>query len=575
MKVASKVFLLGALLLLAASTAYAAAPVVVAIPDMSINAGASTTLNVVAYDVDGDNITLTSSLPAWATLNAPTTGTGLVVTTITLNPTASDLGTVSGSVTATANGEATTEPFQLTVNASGTNLAPIVTAPANQTVNEGSNLTFTVTASDAEAITALAAAPLPAGATFTANASYTSGTFSWTPTSSQSGDYNVVFTASNALSGSATTHIHVVDVTGVNTNPDVTAPATQSVNEGQMVTFTVTATDANGDHVTLTASNVPSGATFTDNGNNTGTFTWTPGSTQSGSYTVTFTGNDGHGGTDAASTVITVNDVTGGGGGGTEATAKLLGAFNSHRKFLCFRIDPVNNGFDVRNVDLTTIRFSFGGTTIDAMTGKTSLDWSCESDSESDGEDRDAAALLHKDGGWDGDGDCGECDHEDCPSDTTGCTVSLRACFAMSDLRGLFGDQSIPDNLASATITGSLSTGGTFTATLGAPKVAGNGGDNGKGHEKHALHAKATPNPLNPQTKLTFTLSQAGRVRVLVYDARGRYVKTLLDENRYAGAQTLTWDGSDAHSRKVSSGMYLFRIVAPEGQDIQRVTVLK
>jgi flagellar hook assembly protein FlgD len=96
-----------------------------------------------------------------------------------------------------------------------------------------------------------------------------------------------------------------------------------------------------------------------------------------------------------------------------------------------------------------------------------------------------------------------------------------------------------------------------------------------KGHEKHALHAKATPNPLNPQTKLTFTLSQSGRVRVLVYDARGRYVKTLLDENRYAGDQTLTWDGSDSRSRKVSSGVYMFRIVAPEGQDIQRVTVLK
>lgn len=574
MKVASKVFVLGALLLLAASTAYAAAPVVVAIPDMSVNAGATTTINVVAYDVDGDAITLTSSLPAYATLNAPTTGTGIVVTTITLNPTAGDLGTVTGSVTATANAEATTESFQLTVNASGTDLAPMVTAPANQTVNEGTNLTFTVTASDAEAITALAAAPLPAGATFTANVNYTSGTFSWTPSSSQSGDYNVVFTASNALSGSATTHIHVVDVTEGNTNPDVTAPATESVDEGQMVTFTVTATDVNGDHVTLTAANLPTGASFTDNGNNTGTFSWTPGSTQSGSYTVTFTGNDGHGGTDAASTVITVSDVSG--GGGTEATAKLLGAYNVHRKFLCFRIEPVNNGFDVRNVDLTSIRFSFGGSTIDAMTGKTSLDWSCESDSESDGEDRDASAI-HKDGDW-GDDDCGECDHEDCPTDTTGCTVSLRACFSMSALQGLFGDQSVPDNLVNATITGNLTTGGTFTATMGAPKVAGNGGNNGdkgKGHEKHALHAKATPNPLNPQTKLTFTLSQSGRVRVLVYDARGRYVKTLLDENRYAGDQTLTWDGSDSRSRKVSSGVYLFRIVAPEGQDIQRVTVLK
>ena len=130
--------------------------------------------------------------------------------------------------------------------------------------------------------------------------------------------------------------------------------------------FSVTTTGSPTPTLVLTGA-LPSGVTFTDNGNNTGTFSWTPGSTQSGSYTVTFTGNDGHGGTDAASTVITVNDVSG--GGGTEATAKLLGAYNVHRKFLCFRIDPVNNGFDVRNVDLTTIRFSFGATTIDALTG--------------------------------------------------------------------------------------------------------------------------------------------------------------------------------------------------------------
>ena len=162
-----------------------------------------------------------------------------------------------------------------------------------------------------------------------------------------------------------------------------------------------------------------------------------------------------------------------------------------------------------------------------------------------------------------------------CPTDTTGCTVTLHACFSMSSIRDLFGDQSIPDNFASVTITGDLTTGGSFTATMGTIKVAGNDGNHGQGHEKHMLHAKATPNPLNPMTKLTFTLSQPGRVRVLVYDARGRYVKTLLDATREPGEQSLTWDGSDARSRKVSSGVYLFRIVAPEAQDIQRVTVLK
>jgi len=552
MKFASKLLAMAALLLCPA-VALASAPSVSPISDVVLNAGSTMTLSVVAVDPDGDAITLTSSMPAFATLNAPTTGNGLVVTTVTLAPLVADVGVVSGSVTATANGETDVETFQITVNAAGSNVAPAVTAPATQSVNEGSMLTFTVTASDAdaEAITSLTAATLPAGATFTSNASYTSGTFTWTPNSTQAGDYDVVFTASNALSGSATTHIHVVDVV-VNASPNVTAPATMTVNEGQLLTIAVSATDADADHVTLTATGVPSGATFVDNGNNTGTFTWTPNSTQSGSYTVTFTGDDGHGGTGNALTVITVNDVVVGGGG--TATAKMLGNFNSHRKYLCFRVEPVNGSFDVRDVDKTTIMLNFGGGALAALSSRTHVDFECDGDDD-DGEDDE----------------CDECDHEDevCPTDTIGCEVTLHVCFAMSDLVDFFGDQGVPDHLAEATITGTLTGGGTFTATIGSPRVAG------RGHEKHLLHAKATPNPLNPRTKLSFTLSTPGRVRVAVYDVRGRFVKTLLDENRAAGDQSLVWDGSDSRNRRVSSGVYVFRIQAPEGEDIQRVAVVK
>ena len=187
--------------------------------------------------------------------------------------------------------------------------APVVTAPATASGAEGTLITFTVSATadpDGDAIASLTAAPLPAGATFTANASNTSGTFSWMTTLSDAGTYNVTFTASNALSGSATT---AITVTGQNQDPTVTAPASASGDEGTLITFGVSATDPDGDHVTLTALGAPSGATFTDNGDNTGTFSWTPGFTQAGTYTVTFRGTDGNGGQGMASTTITVNNV--------------------------------------------------------------------------------------------------------------------------------------------------------------------------------------------------------------------------------------------------------------------------
>ena len=55
----------------------------------------------------------------------------------------------------------------------------------------------------------------------------------------------------------------------------------KTVNEGQSLTFTISATDPDGDNLTYSASNLPSGATFTPA---TRTFSWTPSYTQAGTY---------------------------------------------------------------------------------------------------------------------------------------------------------------------------------------------------------------------------------------------------------------------------------------------------
>ena len=80
----------------------------------------------------------------------------------------------------------------------------MVTAPATASGDEGTLITFTVVGGgsgrrcDHEPHGGSA---ITAGATFTKNAANTSGTFSWTPSFTQSGSYSVTFTASNALSG--------------------------------------------------------------------------------------------------------------------------------------------------------------------------------------------------------------------------------------------------------------------------------------------------------------------------------------------------------------------------------------
>ncbi|TMQ56084.1 MAG: PKD domain-containing protein [Candidatus Eisenbacteria bacterium] len=187
-------------------------------------------------------------------------------------------------------------------------LRPVVTAPATASVSENSQLAMNVTASDpdGEAITSLTASGVPAGATFAAGPDNTAGTLTWTPSYSQAGSYTVTFTASNVLSASANT---VITVNNVDRAPVLTVPATASVDENLALTENVAASDPDGDPISsLTASGLPAGAAFAaGSGNTTGTLTWTPGYSQAGSYTVTFTASNALSG--SANTVITVNNV--------------------------------------------------------------------------------------------------------------------------------------------------------------------------------------------------------------------------------------------------------------------------
>ncbi len=73
----------------------------------------------------------------------------------------------------------------------------------------------------------------------------------------------------------------------------------------------------------------------------------------------------------------------------------------------------------------------------------------------------------------------------------------------------------------------------------------------------------AWPNPFNPHTTIPFTLADAGRVRVSVYDLAGRRVVLLLDERRSRGRHEVVWRGRDDMGRRAASGVYLLRMEAP------------
>src|SRR5205814_3732950 len=76
----------------------------------------------------------------------------------------------------------------------------------------------------------------------------------------------------------------------------VAAPPVIEAERGKPFALGVKATDLEGRHVALSASGLPAGASFADQGDDTGVLQWTPGWDQFGDYVVTFLGDNGAGG---------------------------------------------------------------------------------------------------------------------------------------------------------------------------------------------------------------------------------------------------------------------------------------
>lgn len=83
------------------------------------------------------------------------------------------------------------------------------------------------------------------------------------------------------------------------------------------------------------------------------------------------------------------------------------------------------------------------------------------------------------------------------------------------------------------------------------------------------------PNPFNPTTLIRFAIPVPTRVSIHVYNMLGQEVSVLLDNIlKPAGFDVVTWDGTNATGKRVSSGVYLYRITTAAGFDQTKRMVL-
>jgi hypothetical protein len=78
------------------------------------------------------------------------------------------------------------------------------------------------------------------------------------------------------------------------------------------------------------------------------------------------------------------------------------------------------------------------------------------------------------------------------------------------------------------------------------------------------------PNPFSGATTIPVGLVSGGQVRIRIYDATGRLVRTVVDQSLAAGVQNVTWDGLDNRGTRVASGFYVVRVEA-EGKHFTRM----
>jgi hypothetical protein len=445
-------------------------------------------------------------------------------------------------------GGSTQAEFKVTVI--DVNYPPIIEPITDQKIREGEELILKVRASDPDGDSiSYHLDDLPEGATFQ------NGSLSWTPNYDQAGEYLVRLTASD---GKSQDEIEVRIVVEDVDRPPVlqmghSDGATLLISEGENIQFPVEVTEPDGGEVSLTATNMPSGAVLAD-----GLFSWTPSYDQSGQYTITFIATDSAGNSSSSTVNISVADVNRPPQIGDlpemevevgENVEVALDVNDPDGDEIIIKAHPVPKGASFgedhtfrwtptkEQIGLYTITFTVldsKGAKSSAILRLTVKDTEQVGDLNGDGAvDIFDVVILAKHFGEEGEG----LDY---------------------DLNG-DGTVNILDLVILAKQFGS--------EPMSAP------GSTVK-EERWGLYQNY-PNPFNPETWIPFELAEDCRVEIRIYDMAGRLIRRLELGYLGDGRHRVRWDGRNELGERVASGVYLYQLITPNYRAQRRMVVIR
>lgn len=439
---------------------------------------------------------------------------------------------------------------------------PVVSAPSSAAGTEGQPLSVSVTVTDADgdAIIALEALGIPAGATFTPDPSNQSGTLTWTPSGSQAGTYQVDFRATNSMVGIGTTMI-VVAAEPVNRPP----AASLVLDQHQGVEPLAVNADASGSvdpdgTVVSYLFDFGDGSTAGPQGSPLASHSF-----PAGTWIINLTVRDDAGAAATVRDTVQVSEIPGLPNLVTNPSFEQgLDGWNSYSGA---DLERVSGGYDGTHALQMRGFKSFGSFGVNdspnwvAHTGPSGRRYRFNAYVRSD-QARGSARLRVREyvgselvGG------------SNSPSVTLSDTWQKLSLDYVTAGSGSTLDFQITDFPVADEET-------FLTDLVSIRNVSGGSSSGGPGPGDSPLRAAVSPVPSRSRSVISFVLTQPGPLHVVLYDMAGRKVRNLLDDpSAPAGLYELPVERRAA-DQLLSAGVYFFRIRAAEGASSGRLVFI-
>jgi len=83
------------------------------------------------------------------------------------------------------------------------------------------------------------------------------------------------------------------------------------------------------------------------------------------------------------------------------------------------------------------------------------------------------------------------------------------------------------------------------------------------------------PNPFNPETTISYSVKEAGPVKIEIYNLKGQLIRSLVREVQASGHYKVVFDGRDTRGNSIASGVYMIRMSTPNYQSSKKMILMQ